>query len=499
MTRPNAPVPDRSTRPARAGRLEWGLVLTVVTAAMVVGALRLTPGHDWGDDFASYVMQAQSLRAGDPGGFVERNGFTIRQSSHPIGPVAYPWGYPLLLVTAYAIAGLDPLVLKVPGLLLFGAFLVTLHLLVRTGLGRLESLVVLLLFAFHPDLLAFLDQILSDVPFLFFSTLGLLLMERMDRHPAPDAARGAWLGAVLFAAFFTRTVGLLLLAVLLAPLAWSGWRRGTGGSAGGARARAALVATATFGLLWLVSRLVLPTDPTSYLAPEAGMSLAAAWKNAGRYAGDAIHFLAGPRAHPGIAIPLALAAISGGWARRRENSRLIAYLGLTVAVVLAWPAHQGLRFLFPVLPVLVLFTVVGLRDLAARLPPRYRGPALAVSCAAWLAVAGIGDAAGPARRGAGTTGEGPFDAQSAELFRYVRDGTRPDSVIVFFKPRALRLLTGRAAFTATDCTRAARGNYLVLHKGGGGGEQPGPDAVRACGAVREVTFENATFVAHRIR
>lgn len=493
------PARARSLLQTPPARWEGALVLAIVTGALVVGALRLTPRHDWGDDFASYVMQAESLWAGDTRGFVERNSFTILRSSHRLGPIAYPWGYPLLLVPSVAIAGLDPLALKIPGLLLFGTFLVALHLLMRTGLDRRVSLLVLLLFAFHPDLLDFLDLVLSDIPFLFLSTLALLLMERMDARPPPAAARCAWLGAVVFAAFFTRTVGILLLGVLVAPLAWKAWRLRPGGEREGGAARPAVIGILVFGLLWLASRQVLPDGQTSYPAPGLGVSLSTAWQNAGRYGEDAMHFLAGRRSHPAISSVLIVAAIAGAATRRRENLRFLAYLGLTVGVLLAWPEYQGLRFLFPVLPVLAFFIVAGMRAATARLPPRIRSPALVALCASWVAMVGVDGWMEGRRPIEGGPGGGPFDVQSTELFRFIRAETKPDSVIVFFKPRAMRLMTGRDAFMGTDCDRVARGDYLVLHKGAGGSDQMTPDALRACGAVREVAFENATFVARRIR
>ena len=103
--------------------------------------------------------------------------FTIYQSSTQIGPVAYPWGYPLILTPIYAIKGISPLALKLPGLFFFAGFLICLYLLTQGTASRTtESLLLVSLFAFNPMLLNFLDQILSDIPFLFFSTLALLLM-----------------------------------------------------------------------------------------------------------------------------------------------------------------------------------------------------------------------------------------------------------------------------------------------------------------------------------
>ena len=102
------------------------LVFGIVILSLILGSATLTRGHEWGDDFASYIMQAKSILNGKSQEFVEHNAFTIFKSSSQIGPVAYPWGYPLILAPMYAIKGNSPLALKLPGLFFFAGFLVCL-------------------------------------------------------------------------------------------------------------------------------------------------------------------------------------------------------------------------------------------------------------------------------------------------------------------------------------------------------------------------------------
>jgi hypothetical protein len=83
----------------------------------------LTNGHDWGDDFAAYIMQAKSITEGRHSEFIEANRFTIEQSSYPIGPVAYPWGFPVLLAPFYALFGLNMIALKSVSIICFLLFL----------------------------------------------------------------------------------------------------------------------------------------------------------------------------------------------------------------------------------------------------------------------------------------------------------------------------------------------------------------------------------------
>src|SRR5574342_64459 len=107
----------------------------ILFASALLGSSVLTRGHVWGDDFAAYIGQAQSILGGEMDRFVARNGFTVSESSreagHQMGPAAYPWGFPLLLVPVYALTGLSPLALKLPGLLTYLGFLLVFFFLVR--------------------------------------------------------------------------------------------------------------------------------------------------------------------------------------------------------------------------------------------------------------------------------------------------------------------------------------------------------------------------------
>jgi hypothetical protein len=58
--------------------------------------------------------------------------------------------------------------------------------------------------------------------------------------------------------------------------------------------------------------------------------------------------------------------------------------------------------------------------------------------------------------------EGPLSPAATALFEFVRDSTAADSVVVFYKPRAMRLFTDRDSFLAIDCDDLKEGDYLVL-------------------------------------
>ena len=113
-------------------------LILILFLSLVIGSSSLTRGHDWGDDFASYIMQGQSILSGETDEFVEHNAFTIFESSFQIGPVAYPWGYPLILTPMIAVKGIHALTLKVPGLFFFVGFLICFYLLRKLVFGIVQ-------------------------------------------------------------------------------------------------------------------------------------------------------------------------------------------------------------------------------------------------------------------------------------------------------------------------------------------------------------------------
>ncbi len=75
---------------------------------------------------------------------------------------------------------------------------------------------------------------------------------------------------------------------------------------------------------------------------------------------------------------------------------------------------------------------------------------------------------------------GPFDPYSNEVYKYIKEETPPASVVIFFKPRVMRLMTGRDTIMSTECDRILKGDYLVLSRKVGKNQQIPPEEIAAC-------------------
>ena len=92
---------------------------------------------------------------------------------------------------------------------------------------------------------------------------------------------------------------------------------------------------------------------------------------------------------------------------------------------------------------------------------------------------------------------GPFDTYSAEMFKFIRTDTPSTSVIVFFKPRVMHLLTDRNAIRIYTCNELMRGDYIVLVKTNLGNQIP-IDKIGSCGLDTLQEFENNNFVVYKL-
>jgi hypothetical protein len=93
---------------------------------------------------------------------------------------------------------------------------------------------------------------------------------------------------------------------------------------------------------------------------------------------------------------------------------------------------------------------------------------------------------------------GPFDPLSMETYEFIKTQTPPESVIVFFKPRALRLMTGRDALALTECERVLEGDYVALSKKVGENLQIPPEQIDKCNLPLDKVFENRRFVVYEV-
>jgi hypothetical protein len=306
-------------------------------------------------------------------------------------------------------------------------------------------------------------------------------------------------GVVVFAAFFVRTQGLILLGSVLffQGIRFLGQREQRN-----QLVIDTLIMVAIFGTLWGISMLIFPGGQTSYLALYSGFSVDSVVNNIISYSQLFSEFFATLPGQDLFFWIFVVFFFIGLVIHIKTDLLFVIYVALYLLVIWTWPEWQGYRFIFPMLPFFIYFAMQGIRGTLSRFGGENK-VLLQMGAYAYLAIIVLfftynsGMYAYENLR-ANREINGPFDPLSLETFDFIRDETPPESVIIFFKPRAMRLMTDRYALALTECDRIPEGDYLVLSKKVGENLQIPPEQIDECNLPLKKVFENRRFIVYEL-
>jgi len=388
--------PKKKTRTTRTGRtpqtggisrfikghLLW-LLLGLIVVGGVCSILVFSPLLSTNGDNALYIVLALSWAQG-------KGNSTICTPGEPPNTMVPP-GYPLLLAPLTAISTTSYVPLKLLSTVLFLLSLPLLMLIIVRHEGRSSlALAVAVLAAVNYNLLAYGTMVMTEIPFLFFSLLGIFLLGRSLGLSGDRMSGGgkALFGLAIFClvfAYHIRSIGVVLPAALVIMLLLK------------KRYRLALVA------FLVILCLVLPWAVRNSGGGEGGGYLEQfLLKNAynpalGKMtAGDAVdRVVSNIRTYGVFVIPAALFPSMSPLLSFQGHSGLLMILGvlatlitllgfvirirrsigfleiytfLFLGVCLVWPQMwSGMRFVVPIIPLLIYYFLLGLSVLAGGL------------------------------------------------------------------------------------------------------------------------------------
>lgn len=433
-------------RPRSRGAL-WAALLLALLAGLWHGA-SARPGHPWSglDDFSAYLLHGRNLLEGRPYAAID----SVVDPGLPLANLrqAFPPVYPALLALLeatppddadprrYAI-GLDVLHFKRVNAALFGLSLFLGFLVFRRLLGDGLAILHLGLLGSLPFLFHFREFVRSELLFVVLVMGYFLALARLDEAPAGDRRR--WLLALLAGllgglAYATRTAGMVLPLALLTHEIWIH-----------RRPRApVLLAVGLTGALMLVVRWVIPEVTAGYAAHADGrIGLSTVIENAQHYVWDLQRILGRglPEPLPLLILGgLAALALLGLLAHLRAPSLPVVFGAGTFAMHLILPTDSAwMRYLVPLFAIFYLLVLLGGRCLGEWIRRPRATPWLIGVVSIGLGLPGLLSLPG----GATPLDDGPTTEVSLEALEWVRSRAAPDDVVVFRKPWALSLATGR--------------------------------------------------------
>lgn len=444
-------------------------LIFLVSAALIFFCLE--NGQSWGGDFALYLRQAKSLLEGNIYECLTSNARSMANSDYKLSPDLYPWGFPLLLVPIYNFFGMNLLTMKILEIIFFYLCILIIFLLLEKNLDRTSRLLVIGVFAFNPFLIKFTNHILSDLPGLFFALFSIFLLKKTvteKKHFINRPASLILLGSSIWLAHFMRPNYMLLVPTLflaqLVEMKTSGqnFKDYIIGN------KVDILPYAVFIILSLISDKILPKGGSYGFYAEfiSNMNLEYLMGNIYYTAMLPANFFGGghtiQRGLYILTLPFAIKGIRLNWKR---DYIYVVFFALTAAFFALWPGRQGLRYIFSLLPFYIYFTMLGLKDFQAK---RNRKVDLSRVFFCFLLAFFLIQTSFAAYKnmwGGRKTAEGPFTPESAEMFKFIRENTDKEKVMVFFKPRVLMLLAERDAFMSRELSNIAyKGDYLVINR-----------------------------------
>ncbi len=451
-------------------------------------AATIRPSHDWGGDFSVYVWHARNLASGQP---YAATTFLVTPQSARNHPFSYPPLFPLLLAPLYAVAGLDFQLLKILPVALFLISLPLYYLLgLRLALSRTASACCVFVFAFSALALSLKDSLLADSTYLVASAATLLVILRVYeknadvRHPVKTSVLIALCLMICYSAKATALA--LVLAFAFHELFRS------------RRIRLfALITGALFTVLFLVyTRYLYDSRQYSdqfffswqtYLANIKPylLSPAVIW---GRSPAPLRYLLAGG----------SLLFAAGGFLRRlRAPSVVELFLIISVTVLILYTEGTSLRYVFPLIPLFLIYAAGGLAWAASRWTQQRRHTGL-VALGILLAVAAAINIAAVEH---GPIVEGVGKPSFAAVCEFLKRDLPPEGVIASWNPRVFALFTERPsalypkAINPAEFQRELRRigiSRLVVYSG-----QLDAAALRNRAAGLPLIYDNGEFAVYR--
>jgi len=447
----------------------------MITAAMLLlvvlllGAGLLNRGHEWGDDFAAYMLQAKAVANGtmEEQSYINRVIHASRMDFSNEGipdQVTYVWGYSLVLSVLYRVLGFDfqngiPLLYKLPNLIAYALFIAAVFLFYRRRFSYAPSLFLALLLALNVEMVKEVNTLMTDVFCLSLSMIALLMMEMFLECGSAKrkAILGVGLGMVLWYNYEVRLNGVTVILVVLMGHAIHLLRTRLGAGKKWVHA----VPYAVLLAMLLISVCVLPTA-TSNSSHIARGSRTQMFYNVGFYIkiiSNWFHQMI-PAAIPfkqgvlwGIYALIVIGIICSGICR---NLHLTTLLVGTFGVLVLLPYVQTLRYTFNALPLLLLFAGYGMQRLCGILGRRITGvvkKALRVTGYAAMVIVVCGMFAQILEQialnqelGGENYRFGAYSDDALDIYAYIREHTEEDVKIACSKPRALMLNTDRLCY-----------------------------------------------------
>jgi len=174
-------------------------------AAVIINIISLKNGHIWGEDFSQYIIHAQNILEGRP----YSSGIMLDL------PIIFPPGLPFILMGIIKLFGVNFQILKSINIPFWFASIGIIYFLFKSSLKKETLLGILVLFSFSSFFFVFKQNVISDIPFLFFALLSILLFIKGVGSEAVRENVFYWAIFIAGFSYLIRTAGLAIFIAII--------------------------------------------------------------------------------------------------------------------------------------------------------------------------------------------------------------------------------------------------------------------------------------------
>lgn len=449
-------------------RKAYMFLFAIIGLTAVIYLTSFMTGHKWGGDFSQYIAQAKSIAEGYdfPGKFIGTYSTFV-----------YPWGFPLLLSPIYFLFGLNILAMKIYVGLFFLLSLLVIFLLFEKKFGYIQTLLLVSIFALNPYFFQFKDNVLSDIPFFFFSLFSIFLIQQIV------VERNMWvnkfvsyllIGFFVFFSYLIRSQGIYLIPTLLVCQYISNrssLKQDFISYLGSNKLE--FIPYIIFVILAVLANNKFSNGGSGYFRIFfSNLTLTSIIGNIYYYSTLISMFFGNLSISMvlfGITIPFVVLGIIKN---AKKDYLYLVYTFFTFLLLILWPGHYRFRLIFPILPFYMYFFFVGLSKIPTSLFIHGKFNLLnwnLVNIVAIILILGSCMGIGiycfryPAFYNSNIIQEGPYTVESSNMFDYILKNTSEEDIIIFRKHRVMTLYTNRISKNIVDFNQImeSKADYFV--------------------------------------
>jgi hypothetical protein len=435
---------------------EYWPYLFLIFFSLPLFFINIHENHSWGDDFAQYIKEADNIAKGKP---FYQSTYIFNHLNPEFGPPQYPPGFPLLLSPLVKVFGLKIKPMNYFMSFLLACLLFVLYAYYRKYTSSMVATCLAILCVYSGAVIEFKSIIASDISAWLFIAL-YFLVRQGERF---SSVRIALLILIATIAILIRTQSAFILAAegiylfLFTVKKLGTYRSLNLKSIFGSVSFKAMFFTTVLFLFLNNIVFATPTDAISYYKNLTDYRSGEFWASINENISyllvlilRAYHYYTDVHifnilSEISVYLIFTFAIIGFIQIVKKRISVEDIYFSVVLVFFCYFSQHQGVRFIFSILPMYLLYAHRALRQI---LPPLLNIQAKPLAVALTVAFLSLGWKDFEIRsRPLSDHTSNTFFPEDLRAFDYIRNNVKDDEIVIFEKSRCLALFSGKRTIT----------------------------------------------------